>query len=154
MKPDLQAIMEFVFREGGGGGVIRLLAEHKGLRDTRHKIKMVLDTRKYIFKSKPWLTFHIWSIMILYCKMRHAVLQNATVILWRYKTKCFCKMCWVFYYKNARISLQNATNLTKCDDLITKVNFLSLMTWYFSVIKFTQQNINKLWFENLYPKSV
>ena len=66
--------------------------------------------------------------MVVYYKMLHMLLQNATAILSQNATEVYYKMRQVFYYKtrqfyykmqqllqNVKILLQNATLITKCD---------------------------------------
>ena len=98
--------------------------------DIRHKMSIVLDTRKSNFGSQQWLRFHIWFIMTLCCKMRHKIRQLFySKIRQKFITKCvsfFITKCdsfntkfdsynkmRQFYYKMQQL-LQNATFVTKC----------------------------------------
>ena len=73
----------------GRGSVVRHPSNDKGLRDIQHSNCMVLDTK-----------FHIWFIMIVYSKIQHILLQNATPILLQDSTEVYYKM---------RCLLQSAT---------------------------------------------
>ena len=78
---------------------------------------MVLDAKKFNFRSQEWLSLKIRFIMTLYYKMRQILLQNATAILLQNPANVSYKMRQVFSYKmrqfkyKMRQLLQNASIL-------------------------------------------
>ena len=63
---------------------------------------------------------HTWFILAVYYKIRHTLIQNATVILLQNATKIYYEMRQVFLLQSRTILLQNATVIRKFVDFITK----------------------------------
>ena len=84
-------------------------------------IEHSMSIRNLIFSVILVLRFHTGFFMTVYYKMWEMLLQNATVILLQNATEVYYNMRQVFYYKmrqllqNAKILLQKATVITKCD---------------------------------------
>ena len=56
-------------------------SKKEGLRGIGYSMNMVIDKKKSNFGSQDWLWFQIWFIMTFNYKMRHILLQNASVFL-------------------------------------------------------------------------
>ena len=101
-----QAILENAFWERVS---LHPLSNGKGLRDTKHNMGMVLDTR-----------FHIWFILRVYYKMWQKFIRKCDSY---FITKCdrsLLQNALGFLLQNTTVLLQNATVITNCDDFIAK----------------------------------
>ena len=97
------------------GSSERSYSKDKGLWDIRHRMGMVPDTRKYIFRGQQWLLFYVCFIMTVYYKMWQTSSQNTAVILLQNTTKVCHKMRQVFYYQMRQYYKTQQFYYTKCN---------------------------------------